>query len=107
MSASLVRVCSTPPTEIPRRGRPDAGCDGLAENQSSQHMMRLYPSKVGPGLGRGLHDGAEAGDRDAVFGLDLVRIGRARGVPKGVFSCVTGPSNEVGGELTSNRLSAS
>jgi succinate-semialdehyde dehydrogenase/glutarate-semialdehyde dehydrogenase len=25
-------------------------------------------------------------------------------VPKGVFSCVTGPSNEVGGELTSNPI---
>ena len=31
-----------------------------------------------PGFGRGLHDGAEAGDRDAVLGLGVVRIGRAR-----------------------------
>jgi succinate-semialdehyde dehydrogenase / glutarate-semialdehyde dehydrogenase len=34
--------------------------------------------------------------------LALCELAELAGVPKGVFSCVTGPSNEVGGELTSN-----
>ena len=38
----------------------------------------MITRKAGPGLGRRLHDGAEAGDRDPVFGIGLVRIGRAR-----------------------------
>jgi hypothetical protein len=56
----------------------------------------------GPGLGRRLYDRVEAGDRHTLLRLGLVRVGRARGVPKGVFSCVTGPWNEIGGELTNN-----
>src|SRR5215831_8894409 len=34
--------------------------------------------------------------------LALCELAERAGVPKGVFSCVTGPSNEIGGELTSN-----
>ena len=34
--------------------------------------------------------------------LALCELGERAGVPKGVFSCVTSPSNEIGGELTSN-----
>src|SRR5208337_3848431 len=34
--------------------------------------------------------------------LALCELGERAGVPKGVFPCVTGPSNEIGGELTSN-----
>jgi acyl-CoA reductase-like NAD-dependent aldehyde dehydrogenase len=41
-------------------------------------------------------------NRHTLLGLGPVRIGRARRGAKGVFSCVTGPSNEIGGELTSN-----
>jgi succinate-semialdehyde dehydrogenase/glutarate-semialdehyde dehydrogenase len=36
--------------------------------------------------------------------LALCELGERAGVPKGVFSCVTGPSNKVGGELTSNPI---
>jgi hypothetical protein len=34
--------------------------------------------QIRPGPGRRLHDGAEAGDRDTLFGLGVVRTGRAR-----------------------------
>jgi succinate-semialdehyde dehydrogenase / glutarate-semialdehyde dehydrogenase len=34
--------------------------------------------------------------------LALYELAERAGVPKGVFSCVTGPSNEIGGEMTSN-----
>jgi succinate-semialdehyde dehydrogenase/glutarate-semialdehyde dehydrogenase len=34
----------------------------------------------------------------------LCELAERAGVPKGVFSCVTGPSNEIGGELTSNPI---
>jgi hypothetical protein len=36
--------------------------------------------------------------------LALCELAERAGVPKGVFSCVTGPSNEIGGELTSNPI---
>ena len=36
------------------------------------------------------------------FSAFLCELAERAGVPKGVFSCVTGPSNEIGGELTSN-----
>jgi succinate-semialdehyde dehydrogenase/glutarate-semialdehyde dehydrogenase len=60
--------------------------------------------KMRAGIGGGLHPGAEAGDRNAVFGAGIVRIGRARRVPKGALSCVTGPAAEIGGEMTSNPI---
>ena len=34
--------------------------------------------------------------------MALCELAERAGVPKGVFSCVTGPSNEIGGELTNN-----
>ena len=36
--------------------------------------------------------------------LALCELAERVGVPKGVFSCVTGPSNEIVGELTSNPI---
>ena len=57
------------------------------------------------GAGRRLHDGAEAGDRDAVFGAGAVRTGRARrACRRACSSCVTGGATEIGGELTSNPI---
>jgi succinate-semialdehyde dehydrogenase/glutarate-semialdehyde dehydrogenase len=62
----------------------------------------MITRKCGPGIGGGLHDGVEVGDTTPFSALALCELAERAGVPKGVFSCVTGPSNEIGGELTSN-----
>jgi succinate-semialdehyde dehydrogenase/glutarate-semialdehyde dehydrogenase len=60
--------------------------------------------KAGPALAAGCTMVLKPATATPFSALALCELAGRAGVPKGVFSCVTGPSNEVGGELTSNPI---
>jgi hypothetical protein len=62
----------------------------------------MITRKAGPALAAGCTMVLKPAPATPFSALALCELGERAGVPKGVFSCVTGPSNEIGGELTSN-----
>jgi succinate-semialdehyde dehydrogenase / glutarate-semialdehyde dehydrogenase len=62
----------------------------------------MITRKAGPALAAGCTMVLKPATATPFSALALCELAQRAGVPKGVFSCVTGPSNEIGGELTSN-----
>ncbi len=62
----------------------------------------MITRKAGPALAAGCTMVFKPATATPFSALALCELAERAGVPKGVFSCVTGPSNEIGGELTSN-----
>jgi succinate-semialdehyde dehydrogenase / glutarate-semialdehyde dehydrogenase len=62
----------------------------------------MITRKVGPALAAGCTMVLKQATATPYSALALCESAERAGVPKGVFSCVTGPSNEIGAELTSN-----
>jgi succinate-semialdehyde dehydrogenase/glutarate-semialdehyde dehydrogenase len=64
----------------------------------------MITRKVGPALAVGCTMVVKPASQTPLSALALCVLAERAGVPKGVFSCVTGPSSEIGGEMTSNPL---
>src|SRR6266699_2356030 len=64
----------------------------------------MITRKAGPALAAGCTMVLKPATATPYSALALCELAERAGVPKGVFSCVTGPSNEIGGELTSNPI---
>src|SRR6201998_838165 len=62
----------------------------------------MITRKAGPAFAAGCTMVLKPATATPCSALALCELAERAGVPKGVFSCVTGPSNEIGGELTSN-----
>ena len=62
----------------------------------------MITRKAGPALAAGFNTIVQPATATPFSALALCELAERAGLPKGVFSCVTGPSNEIGGELTSN-----
>jgi succinate-semialdehyde dehydrogenase / glutarate-semialdehyde dehydrogenase len=62
----------------------------------------MITRKAGPALAAGCTMVLKPATATPFSALALCELAERAGVPQGVFSCVTGPSNEIGGELTSN-----
>src|ERR1700738_4976359 len=62
----------------------------------------MITRKAGPALAAGCTMVLKQATATPYSALALCESAERAGVPKGVFSCVTGPSNEIGAELTSN-----
>jgi succinate-semialdehyde dehydrogenase / glutarate-semialdehyde dehydrogenase len=62
----------------------------------------MITRKAGPALAAGCTMVVKPASATPFSALALCELAERAGVPKGVFSCVTGPSNEIGGEMTSN-----
>src|SRR5262252_8628823 len=62
----------------------------------------MITRKAGPALAAGCTMVLKPATATPFSALALCELAERAGVPKGVFSCVTGASNEIGGELTSN-----
>src|SRR5436189_1705384 len=64
----------------------------------------MITRKAGPALAAGCTMVLKPATATPFSALALCELAERAGVPKGVFSCVTGPSNEIGGEMTSNPI---
>jgi succinate-semialdehyde dehydrogenase/glutarate-semialdehyde dehydrogenase len=64
----------------------------------------MIARKVGPALASGCTMVLKPASQTPYSALALCELAERAGVPAGVFSCVTGPAKEVGGELTSNPI---
>src|SRR6516162_7227940 len=62
----------------------------------------MITRKAGPALAAGCAMVLKPATATPYSALALCELAERAGVPKGVFSCVTGPAKEVGGELTQN-----
>jgi len=62
----------------------------------------MITRKAGPALAAGCTMVLKPATATPFSALALCELAERAGVPKGVFSCVTGGAKEVGGELTSN-----
>src|SRR5260370_3189847 len=62
----------------------------------------MITRKCGPALAAGCTMVLKPATATPYSALALCELAERAGVPKGVFSCVTGGSKEIGGELTSN-----
>jgi succinate-semialdehyde dehydrogenase/glutarate-semialdehyde dehydrogenase len=62
----------------------------------------MITRKAGPALAAGCTMVLKPATATPFSALALCELAERAGVPKGVFSCVTGPASEIGGELTSN-----
>jgi succinate-semialdehyde dehydrogenase / glutarate-semialdehyde dehydrogenase len=62
----------------------------------------MITRKAGPALAAGCTMVLKPATATPYSALALCELAERAGVPKGVFSCVTGPAVEIGGELTSN-----
>ncbi|MBV9859627.1 MAG: NADP-dependent succinate-semialdehyde dehydrogenase [Alphaproteobacteria bacterium] len=62
----------------------------------------MITRKVGPALAAGCTMVLKPATATPYSALALCELAERAGVPKGVFSCVTGGAREIGGELTSN-----
>jgi succinate-semialdehyde dehydrogenase / glutarate-semialdehyde dehydrogenase len=62
----------------------------------------MITRKPGPALAAGCTMVLKPATATPFSALALCELAERAGVPKSVFSCVTSPSNEIGGELTSN-----
>ena len=64
----------------------------------------MITRKAGPALAAGCTMVLKPATATPFSALALCELAERAGVPKGVFSCVTGGAKEVGGELTSNPI---
>src|SRR5882672_7480502 len=64
----------------------------------------MITRKCGPALAAGCTMVLKPATATPYSALALCELAERAGVPKGVFSCVTGGAKEVGGELTSNPI---
>jgi succinate-semialdehyde dehydrogenase / glutarate-semialdehyde dehydrogenase len=62
----------------------------------------MITRKVGPALAAGCTIVLKPATATPYSALALCELAERAGVPKGVFSCVTGGAKEIGGEMTSN-----
>jgi succinate-semialdehyde dehydrogenase/glutarate-semialdehyde dehydrogenase len=62
----------------------------------------MITRKAGPALASGCTMVVKPATQTPYSALALCELAERAGVPKGVFSCVTGSATEIGGELTSN-----
>src|ERR1700704_6733027 len=64
----------------------------------------MITRKCGPALAAGCTMGLKPAAATPYSALALCELAKRAGVPKGVFSCVTGGAKEIGGEMTSNPI---
>ena len=64
----------------------------------------MITRKVGPALAAGCTIVLKPASQTPFSALALCHLAEEAGVPAGVFSCVTGSANEIGGELSSNPI---
>src|SRR5260370_412023 len=64
----------------------------------------MITRKAGPALAAGCTMVLKPATATPFSALALCELAERAGVPKGVFSCVTGGSKEIGGEMTSNPI---
>src|SRR5690242_3274043 len=64
----------------------------------------MITRKAGPALASGCTMVLKPASATPFSALALCELAERAGVPKGVFSCVTGSAKEIGGELTSNPI---
>jgi succinate-semialdehyde dehydrogenase/glutarate-semialdehyde dehydrogenase len=64
----------------------------------------MITRKVGPALASGCTMVLKPASQTPFSALALCELAERAGVPKGVFSCVTGSAKEIGGEMTSNPI---
>lgn len=64
----------------------------------------MITRKMGPALAAGCTMVMKPASQTPFSALALCEIGQRAGIPKGVLSCVTGKSAEIGAEMTSNPL---
>jgi succinate-semialdehyde dehydrogenase/glutarate-semialdehyde dehydrogenase len=64
----------------------------------------MITRKAGPGLAAGCTMVVKPASQTPYSALALAELAERAGVPKGVFSVVTGASSAIGGELTSNPI---
>ena len=64
----------------------------------------MITRKVGPALAAGCTIVLKPASQTPFSALALCQLAQEAGVPPGVFSCVTGSSSEIGGELSSNPI---
>jgi len=64
----------------------------------------MITRKAGPALASGCTMVLKPASQTPYSALALCELAERAGVPKGVFSCVTGSAKEIGGELTSNPI---
>jgi succinate-semialdehyde dehydrogenase / glutarate-semialdehyde dehydrogenase len=64
----------------------------------------MITRKCGPALAAGCTMVMKPASQTPFSALALCELAERAGVPKGVFSCVTGSAKEIGGELTSNPI---
>jgi succinate-semialdehyde dehydrogenase / glutarate-semialdehyde dehydrogenase len=62
----------------------------------------MITRKVGPALAAGCTMVVKPAEQTPFSALALCELAERAGVPKGVYSCVTGDAQAIGGELTSN-----
>jgi len=62
----------------------------------------MITRKAGPALASGCTMVLKPASQTPFSALALCELAERAGVPKGVFSCVTGSAKEIGGEITSN-----
>src|ERR1700745_4171383 len=64
----------------------------------------MITRKAGPALAAGCTMVLKPATQTPYSALALCELAERAGVPKGVFSCVTGTAKEIGGEMTSNPI---
>src|SRR5437667_1893795 len=64
----------------------------------------MITRKAGPALASGCTMVLKPASQTPYSALALCELAERAGVPKGVFSCVTGTAKEIGGEITSNPI---
>jgi succinate-semialdehyde dehydrogenase / glutarate-semialdehyde dehydrogenase len=64
----------------------------------------MITRKMGPALASGCTMVVKPATQTPFSALALCELAERAGVPKGVFSCLTGPASEIGGEMTSNPI---
>jgi succinate-semialdehyde dehydrogenase/glutarate-semialdehyde dehydrogenase len=64
----------------------------------------MITRKVGPALASGCTMVLKPASQTPFSALALCELAERAGVPKGVFSCVTGAAGAIGGEMTSNPI---
>ncbi len=64
----------------------------------------MITRKAGPALASGCTMVLKPASQTPYSALALCELAERAGVPKGVFSCVTGTAKEIGGEITTNPL---
>jgi succinate-semialdehyde dehydrogenase/glutarate-semialdehyde dehydrogenase len=64
----------------------------------------MITRKVGPALASGCTMVVKPASQTPLSALALAVLAERAGVPKGVFSCVTGSASAIGGEMTSNPI---